>query len=740
VNQFRELIKATSQDNVQSQALLAAEALGAGLSVSDKLLGKAVDALAGQQNVKLQNMKIAVGLFSGGTASMLRTSTPGLKVFLLITGLKMWHHDDDVGDILYNMAVSCGVLRAFPASGYQFQQLVSAISGHSLSLIPAQHLHHVGQKILDSCVPAKDRVLMARLSQLIPTTSFSDLLALVFTGLQDKSIRTATLHGDYSGIWICALLTWLLPDETSVLKSGEIVIGHGKRISIHLAESEDSNRSWEYLEWKAEEPSLRSLVSSAPPAHIRQMLGYGGSLLQRMGNSNVWIPWLSCKNYIQSTLARSPSIVIVTIGQIAQSFVKMAVRDGKVHGRVNLSAEKEMTSVLDISSEFFVGHHESFLTQFGWTTEELEDGQFQFWHEFERRWGSAREASARRTTSFTKGVISTVYGRSLHTEQGDFTQDAIDLAIHVAVEALSALTYHPNKTSERKYLPNMNFTSYSFRENFLEELWSHGGMHIEKFQSTLLKIVLSTATELRGDELILENNGMVVVLGSLLDPSMKQSHACALDLFPGIIKKDDHRYKTVRQMITGGTRRSSGKPLQPFQNGEYTGLVEPITPPSRYYDLEFFSTLKGQEILIRPVIQFHKSVLDLPEVFEEDDYEMLADSDLDWIRASQNLATAKHLGRFDQCTRITEERLGKTLFEDRRLDHVVWMDAKFDQAEDETGGRKLGIISCTRGDNLLRLYQLSLQRNCFYVVQNDGSLIKALMLAATNYSDWVIIM
>jgi hypothetical protein len=194
VNQFRELIKATSQDNVQSQALLAAEALGAGLSVSDELLGKAVDALAGQQNVNLQNMKIVVGLFSGGTASMLRSSTPGLKVFLLITGLKMWHHDDDVGDILYNMAISCGILKAFPASGYQFQQLVSAISGHSLSLIPAQHLHHVGQKILGSCDSRKDMVLMARLSQLIPTRSFSDLLALVFTGPPGQNYS----HGDPS--------------------------------------------------------------------------------------------------------------------------------------------------------------------------------------------------------------------------------------------------------------------------------------------------------------------------------------------------------------------------------------------------------------------------------------------------------------------------------------------------------------------------------------------------------------
>jgi hypothetical protein len=534
-------------------------------------------------------------------------------------------------------------------------------------------------------------------------------------------------------------LTWLLPDETSVWKGRKIVIGHGEKISIHLAETEDSNRNWEYLEWKAEEPSLRGLVSSAPPAHLRQMLRYGSSSLQRMGNSGTWIPWSSCKDYIQSTLAGSP-LAVTAVGQIAQSLVKMAVRDGKIHSRENLNVEKETTSVLDISSKFFVEHHEGFLTQFGWTAEELQDGQFQFWHEFERRWGSAGEASDRRIRSFTEAVISAVYGRGLQTERGDFTRDAVDLAIHVAVEALSALTYHPNETSERRYLPNMTFASYSFRENVLKELWSLGGMHIEKFHSALLKTVLSTTTELRGDELILENNGMVVVLGTLLDPSMKQNRACALDLFPGMIKKDNHRYNTVRQMIAGGTRRSSGKPLQPFQNGEYTGLVELVPPLTRYPNLEFFSTLKGAEILVRPVIQFReKAVLALSKDSTEED-EILPDSDLDWIKAAQNLATAKHLGRFDQCTRTTEERLVKTLFESRRLDHVVWMDAQFDRAEDEMEGRKLGVISCTGGDDLLRLYQLSLQRDCFYVVQNDGSLIKALMFAATHCSNWVIIM
>jgi hypothetical protein len=60
---------------------------------------------------------------------------------------------------------------------------------------------------------------------------------------------------------------------------------------------------------------------------------------------------------------------------------------------------------------------------------------------------------------------------------------------------------------------------------------------------------------------------------------------------------------------------------------------------------------------------------------------MLPDSDLDWMKAAQNLATAKHLGRFDQCTRTTEERLGKTLFENRCLDRVVWMDAQFNRVE-----------------------------------------------------------
>jgi hypothetical protein len=59
---------------------------------------------------------------------------------------------------------------------------------------------------------------------------------------------------------------------------------------------------------------------------------------------------------------------------------------------------------------------------------------------------------------------------------------------------------------------------------------------------------------------------------------------------------------TVRQVIAGGTRRTSGKPLQPFQTGEYTGLVEPVPLLTRYPNLEFFSTLKGAEILIRLVI------------------------------------------------------------------------------------------------------------------------------------------
>ena len=104
------LIRAASEDNVQPQAVLALCALGSKIQPHQELIGKAVDALGGTKNVNLEHLRLSVGLQYGGTALYLRESTPGVAIFLLISALKLWHLDDDVGNILHQMAIESNII------------------------------------------------------------------------------------------------------------------------------------------------------------------------------------------------------------------------------------------------------------------------------------------------------------------------------------------------------------------------------------------------------------------------------------------------------------------------------------------------------------------------------------------------------------------------------------------------------------------------------------------------------
>src|SRR4051794_10604028 len=64
---LRELVAAVSRDNVQPQAVLAAEALGSGLLVSPERIGDAIEALGGSKAMWLQSLEVSIGMSSGGT-------------------------------------------------------------------------------------------------------------------------------------------------------------------------------------------------------------------------------------------------------------------------------------------------------------------------------------------------------------------------------------------------------------------------------------------------------------------------------------------------------------------------------------------------------------------------------------------------------------------------------------------------------------------------------------------------
>src|SRR5436190_17569025 len=85
VGQLRDLIRIVSQDNVQPQAVLAAEALGFVLIVSPKRIDQAIEALGGNDSTRIEGMQALIGLSSGGLQRVMRVSTPLLQFFLVLT-------------------------------------------------------------------------------------------------------------------------------------------------------------------------------------------------------------------------------------------------------------------------------------------------------------------------------------------------------------------------------------------------------------------------------------------------------------------------------------------------------------------------------------------------------------------------------------------------------------------------------------------------------------------------------
>ena len=66
IDRLISLNKAASQDDVQPQAAIAIENLGVLCLVSPDLIGEGVDALKGNESVRVKDTKLLIGLSNGG--------------------------------------------------------------------------------------------------------------------------------------------------------------------------------------------------------------------------------------------------------------------------------------------------------------------------------------------------------------------------------------------------------------------------------------------------------------------------------------------------------------------------------------------------------------------------------------------------------------------------------------------------------------------------------------------------
>ena len=141
------LLSAGTEDDIQPQAIVAMEGLGAGLLVHQDRIGEGVDALKGGENRKWSNLKLTVGLNNRGAARVMRNSVSCVGSFLLAVACKTCFTGQETGSILYEMMDFRGVLRTVPIYRGQIEQAGGYVSGYGYEIVPTGLFDHVASKI-----------------------------------------------------------------------------------------------------------------------------------------------------------------------------------------------------------------------------------------------------------------------------------------------------------------------------------------------------------------------------------------------------------------------------------------------------------------------------------------------------------------------------------------------------------------------------------------------------------------
>ncbi|KAI9726434.1 MAG: hypothetical protein M1828_001256 [Chrysothrix sp. TS-e1954] len=255
---LRSLTSAAGVDNVHPQAVFAAEALGAGLIISPKRITEAIDALGGNDSMRLASVKATIGLSSGGIRRYVRQigfcahrsalqSTALLKIFALCAAFKLCYVDEEIGDILHNLITQADLLAKVPVSSTQLRALVSQLSDHAECTVPVDLFHDVAVAVGEL---GADSDMYRRLG----LEALAPLFVQLFDCYRDDSVREIHLTGHDHGVWLASALVWLLEDDASICLNDEFVFGNAEgKVTVTITSQEQV--AWTLHVWrKANEP------------------------------------------------------------------------------------------------------------------------------------------------------------------------------------------------------------------------------------------------------------------------------------------------------------------------------------------------------------------------------------------------------------------------------------------------------------------------------------------------------
>ena len=572
------LLRAATVDDVQPAAVLAAEALGSTLIVDPTLIGKAVDALGGGKSYRIENVKLQLGISSGGLASEVRKSTPLIRCFLLMSGLRLHLEAREIGELLYELLAQNGLLAITPVSPAQLTALTEALESNVAILlaqenVPVTYFTPLSEHLSSFSDTESAKNAFKPLYQ----DSAAELLCNAFLALRTEDVQRVDMSGLYSGVWISTLLCWLNPGNVDVFaETQELILGRGSgKIAVHLTHPdhcEGNADAWEIQQWSVAKDVTALIHLFSPGDYMKPGVDFDSRTLgDCRHNYQTGMPRSMFYGYVKVSCGFSEEAMHV-IGQIAHGILWVAIDECGLRTVVEDSYPYLKIPLGHICASDLNRDPDAVLAPWGFPITAASSVSKQIQHYLMKRRGSVEI----RPFSMVNGPDDEHFRQldSLYVDFEKFIETLVtpfklsfdgrllELALHVAhtcvVEANHRAEFgfgraFPYGHFNPHYLvraKNNNFDDKPAQSWLLNALWKNGTLLLEDFMS------MSYASSEAGDPpsyahhsdvIALSNRGHVIFPKALLDFSTDLRDVLALIVIPGNLEWRGSKYKLLKE-------------------------------------------------------------------------------------------------------------------------------------------------------------------------------------------------
>lgn len=642
--------------------MLAAQQLGACIPAASERISEAVDALGGQDSVKVSNLKVSIGISSGGLCKVMRQSTPLLQFFVLCAACKTTLLDDECSTLMFEMLKTSTVLAKLPCSAGQIMRMITQFSGQAEAIAPADNMHEVASAV-DKWTPEAET--FCRMDPKV----LAEMLFTVFDHVRDEAVDSMLLVGHKNSIWLASSLLWLLGDKAWLL-IGDKAIKGDSRAKLCIQIEPTQRISWSLQVFKASDDPTK-FVFEMPGDDVDTINRIPLRLMKSFMNHYYW-------SFFEDTAIRTKAMI--ASGIIAQTLIMAISQRGRLYlkcGDCKDSLHCNEAPLAAIVQDFWLAAVGRRVTSYGWADSDgakfdtallktITDGAdaWATWRSREENALNSYENSyERRSLEWAEQSIKAPcrsFIKSYFPGEKVESDYILDPALFIAADAsVTCTTFFQNGG---RFINPMDAETLRFADRTVALILSHG-LEASDFREKAFKQLLLGLDTWRNSNLVVARDGYVASMNILWAESPWQSEAFSIRVQKGQIRKDQVNYEFVCE--SPFTSFASENPRVPAFDAVRgimmpdIGWQHPIK--DRAYVFETMASVHGSRVEVKHYMTYVDFLSKLPR-------KRIAS----WISTAEVIAMATHLDVESQLTASLEESLNRRLTQQLISKDVCW--------------------------------------------------------------------